>query len=86
MAIIWTNHAEERQIEWEKKLGITKREVEDLVNNPEQIVQGDMGVLVAQTKIHGGLLRAPFVEIGMDRKIITVYWTSKVERYWMEEA
>lgn len=86
MKVTWTKHAKDRQKEWEKKLGIIRQEVEDLVSNPEQIVPGDMGVLVAQTKIHSGLLRAPFIEIGMDRKIITVYWTSKIERYWREEA
>ncbi len=86
MKFIWTIHAIDRQKEWEKNLGITRQKVEDLVSDPEQIVPGDMGVLVSQTKIHGGLLRVPFIEIGMDRKIITVYWTSKVERYWRDEA
>lgn len=47
MKVIWTKHAEERQKEWEKKLGITKQSVEDLVNSPEQIVPGDMEALVA---------------------------------------
>jgi general stress protein 26 len=53
--------------------------------NPEQIVSGDVDVLIAQTKTHNGLLRAPFVEVGNNRKVLTVYWTSKVERYWKEE-
>jgi hypothetical protein len=64
MKIIWTKHAEERQKEWEKKLGITRQEVEDLVSNPGQVVPGDMEVLVAQTRTHNGLLRVPFVKIG----------------------
>jgi hypothetical protein len=59
--------------------------VEDLVSNPEQIVTGDMGAFVAQTKTRNGLLRVPFIEIGENRKILTVYWTSKLERYWKEE-
>ena len=50
MKVIWTKHAEERQKEWEKILAITRQEVEDLVRKPEQVVPGDMGVLVAQTK------------------------------------
>ena len=84
MKIIWTKHAEDRQKEWEKKLGVSRKEVEDLVSNPEQIIPGDVGVLVAQTKTRKGLLRSPFVEIGMERKVLTVYWTSRIERYWKE--
>jgi hypothetical protein len=80
--IKWTKHAEDRQKEWEKKLVISRKEVEELVSNPEQIVPGDAGVLVAQTKTRKGLLRVPFIEIGMERKVLTVYWTSRIERYW----
>lgn len=47
MKVIWTKHAEDRQKEWEKKLGIIREEVEDLVSNPEQIVPGDVGAFVA---------------------------------------
>lgn len=82
MKIIWTKHAEERQKEWEKKLDITKEEVDVLLNNPEQIVPGDMDVLVAQTRTRGGLLRVPFAGTGESRKVLTVYWTSRVEKYW----
>jgi hypothetical protein len=85
MRIIWTKHAEERQEEWEKKLGITRIEVEDLLNNPQQVVGGDLDNLIAQSKNRKGLLRAPFKQIDKGRKIITIYWTSKVEKYWKEE-
>lgn len=85
MIFLWTKHSEDRQKEWEKKLGITKQEIEELVNNPEQIVQGDMGVLIAHARTRNGLLRVPFVEISDARKIITIYWTSKVEKYWKEK-
>ena len=84
MEIIWTKHAEDRQKEWEKRLGITKEEVEHLIIRPEKIVPGDIEVLVAQTRTRGGLLRIPFIETEGIRKIVTVYWTSKVERYWKE--
>lgn len=84
MKIVWTKHAEERQREWEKKLGITRQKVEDLLRAPEQIVPGDMNIRVAQSKIHNGLLRIPFVDVGINRKILTVYWTSRVDRYWKE--
>lgn len=85
MNIIWTKHAEERQKEWEKKLGITRQKVEELIYSPDQIVPGDINILVAQSKFLNGLLRAPFIEVGEDRKIITIHWTSKVEKYWKEE-
>jgi len=83
--IIWTRHAEDRQQEWEKRLGITHREVEEALRDPEQIVSGDLDVLVAQARRGKGLLRIPFVEVVGDRKVLTVYWTSKVEKYWKEE-
>jgi len=83
--IIWTRHAEERQEEWQKKLGITRQEVENLLRDSEQVVPGDLEALVAQARRGNGLLRVPFVEVEGGRKILTVYWTSKVEKYWREE-
>lgn len=82
MEIIWTIHAEERQKEWQKTLGITKEEVEESLKDPGQIVQGDMEIKVAQSKTRSGLLRVPFKEVENDRKVLTVYWTSKVKKYW----
>ena len=85
MKIFWTKHAEERQKEWEKRLNITRQEVENLVKNPDQIVPGDQTALVAQAKRGKGLLRVPFIETEIERKILTIYWTSKIERYWKED-
>ncbi len=85
MEIIWTKHAEDRQKEWEKRLGVTREEVETLLNSPEQIVPGDREILVAQARSRNGLLRAPFVEVESSRKIVTVYWTSRANKYWKEE-
>ena len=85
MEIIWTKHAKDRQKQWERKLIITRQEVEDLIRNPEQIVSGDKDDLIAQRQTRNGLLRAPFIEIEGKRKILTIYWTSKVEKYWKEE-
>ncbi len=84
MKIIWTRHAEEREEEWRKKLGITRQEVEDLIRDPEQVVPGDLKAFVAQAKRGNGLLRVPFVEAEGERKILTVYWTSRVGKYWRE--
>jgi len=82
MRIVWTRHAQERQQEWEKKRGVTRQEVEDVLKDPEQIVPGDRDVLVAQAKRGEGLLRVPFVELEGKRRVLTVYWTSRVEKYW----
>lgn len=84
MKIIWTRHAEDRQKEWEKRLEITRQEVENVLRNPEQIVVGDQDILVAQSRRSDGLLRVPFVDIKGDRKVLTLYWTSKVGKYWKE--
>ena len=83
--ITWTQHAQIRQKEWEKKIGITKEEVEEILRNPVQVVPGDLNVQVAQAKIRNGLMRVLFFEENGDSKIITVYWTSKVEKYWKEQ-
>jgi hypothetical protein len=84
MEIIWTAHARDRQKEWHKKLGITAEEVEDLLRNPAQVVPGDRNVLVAQARRGKGLLRVPFVDVEGNKKVLTIYWTSRVEKYWKE--
>lgn len=86
MNCIWTGHAAERQREWQRKLGVTREEIEEVVQNPEQIVPGDQGARVAQSRRGDGLLRVPFVESGRERKILTVYWTSRARRYWKDES
>jgi hypothetical protein len=83
--IIWTRHATDRQKEWERKIRITRQEVEALLTVPEQVVPGDRGVLVAQERRGSGLLRVPFVDTEGGRKILTVYWTSKIQKYWRGE-
>jgi hypothetical protein len=83
--VIWTRHATERQQEWQKKLGITRAEIESVVMHPTQIVAGDAGDWIAQSYRGSGLLRVPFVQVGDDRKVLTVYWTSKIDKYWKGE-
>ncbi|NEQ67448.1 MAG: DUF4258 domain-containing protein [Symploca sp. SIO2D2] len=83
MQIVWTKHAQERQQQWEERLRITREEVEATVTNPQQIIVEE-DVLVAQIKRGNGLLRVPFVEIGKTRRILTLYWTNQVKRYWQE--
>jgi len=45
MKVVWTKHAEDRQREWQKKLEITRQEVENMISRPEQIVPGDQNTL-----------------------------------------
>jgi len=84
MRIIWTRHASDRQQEWLRLAGITRTEVETIVENPEQVVPGHGNALVAQSRRGNGLLRVPFAEQAGQRKLITVYFTTKVDRYWQE--
>ena len=84
MDVVWTKHAERRQQEWLTARGITRSHAEDVVRNPEQEVKGHNGLLVAQTRMQGGLLRVPFFEVDENRTVVTVYWTSQTRRYWEE--
>ena len=72
-------------MEWEEKLGVTRQEVEHVVAYPEQMVPGDREIQVAQSRRGNGLLRVPLIEEEAGRRVITVYWTSKVARYWKGE-
>ncbi len=85
LELVWTQHAEERQQQWAQRLNITRQEVEAVVTSPEQIIDDDdEGVLVAQSRRGNGLLRVPYVRIGSTKRILTVYWTNQVKRYWQE--
>ncbi len=75
-------HCPTRQLEWHKTRDVTRAEVEAVTSAPQQVVRGHAGVLVAQSRLRGGLLRVPFVEVEGCRKIVTLYWTSQVARYW----
>ena len=82
MKVIWTEHAEHRLLEWSNNRGITRKQVEAVVISPEQNVAGHAGLQVAQSRMDHGLLRVPFFEVEGGRKIVTVYWTSHISRYW----
>lgn len=85
MQIIWTKHAEQRLKEWEQKRQITRTEIERVVMLPDQLVCGDLNILIAQSRSGDGLLRVAFIETHMGRKVLTLYWTSKVSKYWRED-
>lgn len=46
---------------------------------------GDQDIMVAQSRRGNGLLRVAFDDVEGDRKVLTLYWTSKVVKYWGEE-
>ena len=81
MDVVWTRHAEDRQREWEKRRGVTRRDAEDVLASPDRIVAGDAGAWVAQRAQGDGMLRVVFREVHGVRRILTIYWTSRVERY-----
>ncbi|MDQ7839594.1 MAG: hypothetical protein RDU83_01045 [bacterium] len=61
-------------------------DVEEILRSPERIVQAKMGRREAQQRRGGGLLRIVFVEEKGSRVIITMNWTTKVDRYWKGSA
>ena len=86
MQIIWTKHGEERQQQWQQKRSdITREAVETVFSYPEQVLPENDG-FVAQSKLGTGLLRVVFIELGNSKRIITLYWTSQVKRYWQEKG
>ena len=84
MRIIWAEHVRERQKERFLSHAVSLSDVEIVVRTPEQTVAGEFGVVVAQSRLLGGLLRVPFVNIEGSRRIVTLHWTSKLSRYWRE--
>jgi hypothetical protein len=62
-----------------------KRDVDATVSNPPQLIDGYGDTKIAQDKWGDGVLRIVFVEGPGFRKIVTLYWTSKVVKYWRED-
>jgi len=81
--IIWTRHAEERLRQWQMRFDLSGSDVELCVLNPEQVVQEE-DAQVTQSRYEGGLLRVVYADVSFTRRIITLYWTNQVSRYWVE--
>jgi len=85
MEISYTKHAivilEER--------GIEKGMVEKLLRHPQQVIKGKQGEQIAQGIFDRAgrdfLLRAAYTREERMLKLITAYWTSKIEKYWEGE-
>ena len=84
MNVVWTDHAQRRLAEWSRRREITREAIEAIVRSPDQVVAGHAGLQVAQSKMENGLWRVPFFDLEGGRKIVTVYWTSRINRYWEE--
>jgi len=76
MEIIYTNYAE-MKIEKRK---LSKIQIEDVIKNPDKIVEGKRGRKIAQKIIGKYILRVVFEQNGNVYKIITTYY-SEPERY-----
>jgi hypothetical protein len=70
---------------------LSRADVEDGVRDPDQVVPGQKGRLVAQkqavspTRGQPALLRVIFEEREGRRLILNAYLTTKVEKYWRKE-
>ena len=82
--VIWTQHAIDRQREWFATHAISTEDIESVVTDPDQVIPGDFDIFIGQSRLLGGLLRVAFVDVESQRKIVTLYWTSQVNRYWKE--
>jgi hypothetical protein len=71
------------------KRGISEEWIQETINDPDQLVDGFGGRIVAQKKyIIGGkeyLLRVVYEEQEDSKVVITTYVTSQVTRYWKEQ-
>ena len=65
---------------------IKREDILDALKLPGQVLSGKKGRKIAQKKIdrgeERGLLRVIFEEKDDAKVVVTVYWTSKIEKYW----
>jgi len=65
---------------------INHRDILDVLKLPGQILSTKKGRKIAQKKLSRkrkeGLLRVIFEEKVDAKVVVTVYWTSKIEKYW----
>ncbi len=65
--------------------GHTRLDVEQVIISPDQAVTGDLGIIVAQSRKGDGLLRIPYRATEEGLKVLTLYWTSKIDKYWEKD-
>lgn len=78
-----TKHAREEM----NRRGISEIVVESVLKNPEQIVNGYGNKKAYQSRVDSGTGKSYLVRVIVDdstqpARIVTVYKTSKIEKYW----
>jgi len=65
---------------------INYRDILDTLKSPGQVLSAKKGRKIVQKKLKRGgvegLLRVIFEEKVNAKVVVTVYWTSKIEKYW----
>jgi len=82
MKLQYTKHAEATLEERE----IAKETVEELIRDPQQVIKGKGNKQIVQGIMNRAnqefLLRVVYIEAAGTTKVITAYWTSKIDKYW----
>lgn len=82
MNIKYTKHAKTNLIDRE----IPEKLVEETLKHPQQLVEGYGEKKIAQSIYKRNekdfLLRVVYTKEAKVKKVITAYWTSKIEKYW----
>jgi len=82
MDLKYSNHAEEEL----KRRKISKKIIEGIMSNPEQILEMEEDIIIYQSIIEFDNKKKYLVSViasNMNPKtIITVYKTSKIKKYW----
>jgi len=80
-----SDHASEEA----KRRGIDLQILDDVMKNPQQIVESYAGRVIYQSKVEMDeklyLIRA-IVELSEPLLVVTVYRTSQIEKYWESES
>ncbi len=67
-----------------KRYNLTKNIVEEAIRNPDEIVKGYEGRLIAHKLLDKHVLRIVYLKTEEEIKVITVY-PAKKERYWRKK-
>lgn len=76
MKVEYTDYAEVKI----RKRNLSKTQIENVLKNPDKIIESDEGRKIAQKVVGKYLLRVVFEDSGNAYKVITAYY-SKPERY-----
>ena len=80
MEIIIPNYAKERI----KTYNLTEELVKGAIRNPDEVVKGYEGRLIAHKLLNEHVLRVVYLKVEKSIKVVTVY-PAKKERYWRQK-